>query len=236
MTTRISTGNPVAANPGGWPGVQQPGGASGAPGEAQLRGVPAAAAGAGGASPTDLITPPAGASVEAAYYFLQSAQPTSPQVLPLLNIAPPGAEPPLGFTLPATAGGADPRGIPGRSAVPGQHLGSTAPATPGIELGAQPLVPAVPPASAFGVPNEASLRAIPAVAAGGVKAAPLPAAATPAGDGSLPYFLTPGGVTPAVPAGSWYVLDERTPFTAAPQIPAAEVADFRPEVRAGTPA
>lgn len=223
MTTSISTNNPVAAGPGGLPG------------EAPLRGVPAAAAGASGGAPTDLVQAPSSAQAEAAYYFLEAARPTSPQVLPLLNIAPPGAEPPLGFTLPATAGGADPRGAPGRSAIPGQHLGSTAPATPGIELGAQPFVPAVPPASAFGVPNEASLRAAPAVAAGGVKAAPLPAAATPAGDGSLPYFLTPGGATPAVPAGSWYFLDELTPFTAAAPIPAAEVAGFRPEVLAATP-
>ena len=166
MTTSRNTSNPVPAPTAG--------GASGVPSEAQLRGVPAAASGVTGGAPTDANGLASGTSAEAAYYFLQAAQPSSPQVLPLLNVAPPGAEPPLGFTVPATAGGADPRGVPGRTAVPGQHLGSTAPATPAVELGAQPFVPAVPPASSFAPPNEVNLRPAPAVAAGATKAAHSP--------------------------------------------------------------
>ncbi len=230
MTTSISTSsNPAAI--ASLPGVQAPSGVSGAPGEAQQRGVPAAAAGAAGASPTDLITPPAGTSAEAAYYFLQSAQPTSPQVLPLLNVAPPDAEPPLGFTVPATAGGADPRGLPGRTAVPGQHLGSTAPATPGIELGAQPFVPAVPPASSFGAPSEQGLRTAPAAAAGGAKGSPLPAVQAPGVAASLPYFVQPAAGAGGV---SFYFLDELASFTAAPAVPDTELPGVRPEVLPGT--
>ena len=164
MTTSLNTSNPL-------PGPAA-GGATGLPGEAQARGVPAAASGLTGGAPTDATGLASGTSADAAYYFLQAAQPSSPQVLPLLNVAPPGAEPPLGFTVPATAGGADPRGVPGRTAVPGQHLGSTAPATPVIELGAQPFVPAVPPASSFAPPNEVNLRPAPAVAAGATKTSP----------------------------------------------------------------
>lgn len=230
MTTRISTGNRVAAGQGGWPGLQQPGGATGAPGEAQLRGVPAAAAGATGAAPTDGVGVPSATSADAAYYFLQAAQPGSPQVLPLLNLAPPGAEPPLGFTVPATAGAAHPRGAPGRSAVPGQHLGSTVPATPGIELGAQPLVPAVPPASAFGVPSEHTVRPAPAAAAGAARLSPQSPALVPASGDLVPH----GSQTFGLLGGpSLYFLDELV-SPGAP-VPADEpaAAAILPQVLAG---
>ena len=167
--------------------------ANGVPGEAVLRSVPAALAGATGASPQPLLSTPSPESAEALYFLLDSARPTSPQVLPILNLTPPGFEPPLGFTVPASATAADPRGIPGRTAVPGQHLGSTTPKTPGIELGAQPLAPRVSPASAYGAPSEESLRGTPTLAASTVGVSPRPVIAALGGNGSSPYFLGEAG-------------------------------------------
>jgi len=229
-----------------------------------MRTVPAAVAGASGVSPQPLITPPTSASAESLYYFLDSVQTTSPQVLPVLNLASPGFEPPLGFTLPSTATAADPRGLPGRTAAPGQHFGSTAPATPGIELGSQPFAAALPPASAFGARTEEPLRGAPAVAAGAAGASPQALVTVP-GPGSAEsyyYFLesvpptsprtlpaanpAPGDAgfgsvpdvglarLPRISGGSLYFLDEA--WSAAQTAPSAEPdpAGFRPELVPGT--
>jgi hypothetical protein len=252
MTTNIST-----------PSNLQPAGVSGQPGEAQLRTIPAAAAGASGASPQQLITPPDAGSAESLYYFLDSAQTTTPQVLPVLNLAPPGFEPPLGLTTPSTATAADPRGLPGRTAAPGQHFGSTAPATPAVELGSQPVAPAVPPASGFGAPTEEPLRGAPAAAAGaaGVSPQPLVTVPGPGSTGSLYYFLesvpaTSPGTLPAANLGpndggfgavpdlglasprivtpSPYFLAETWSPPRVPPAAEPESAGFRPELVPGT--
>jgi hypothetical protein len=132
-------------------------------------------------------------SGDALYFLIESARPTSPQVLPVLNLTPPGFEPPLGFTVPASSTAADPRGIPGRTAVPGQHLASTAPKTPGVELGAQPFAPRVPPASAYIAPSEEALRGTPALGAGTVAVSPQPVIGALGGNGASPYFLGEAG-------------------------------------------
>jgi len=253
MTTNIST--PSNVHPAGAPA------ASGQPSEAQLRVIPAALAGASGASPQPLITPPASGSAESLYYFLDSAQTTSPQVVPALNLAPPGREPPLGFAVPSTATAADPRSLLGRSAPPGQHFGSTTPATPGVELGAQPFVPAVPPASAFRAPTEEPLRGAPAAVAGAAGGSPQPLVTAPGTNGSYFYFLesvpptsprtvpaanvAPGGVSlgpvpelglaaPRSPIRDFYFLDELWSPATIPPTAAGDSAGFRPEVVPGT--
>lgn len=183
------------------------------PDGATARGVPAAAAGATGASPQPFLNPSSAHSGDVLYFLLDSARPASPQVLPVLNLAPPGFEPPLGFTIPAAATAADPRGLPGRTAAPGQHLGSTAHRTPGVELGAQPVAPRVSPASAFSPPGEESLRGSPSAVAGvgGVSLQPVISALGVPAD--RPYFLRESG-----PAGSSAPIGE-------PQAPA-----FSPEL------
>lgn len=190
MTTSLNTNS---VQPAGLPGPTPPTGGAPVPSESVMRSLPAASAGASGASPQPLLSAPGPESGDVLYFLVDSARPTSPQVLPVLNLAPPGFEPPLGFTVPATATAADPRGVPGRTAVPGQHLGSTAPKTPGIELGAQPFVPRISPASAFATPTEGSSRSAPAVTAGtgGVSLQPLVTAL--AGADSRPYFLHEAG-------------------------------------------
>ncbi|HUL11801.1 MAG TPA: hypothetical protein VLU73_06495 [Methylococcaceae bacterium] len=246
MTTNISTSsNPPSA------------GVSAVPSEAQLRVVPAAAAGASGLSPQPLITPPTSASAEPLYYFLDSARPTTPQTVPALNLAPPGFEPPLGVTAPTTATAADPRALLGRTAAPGQQFGSTAPVTPAVELGAQPFVPAVPPASAFRAPSEEPLRGAPAVAAGAAGVSPQPLVTAPGASESLYYFLESvaptsprtvpavnlapsdagfgavpdlGLASPRVATASPYFLAETWSPPQAPPAPEVEASGFRPEV------
>jgi cysteine desulfurase/selenocysteine lyase len=224
MTTNMSTSSPewppsalpdpaaltklanelFAALPGTGPAISAVGG--GAPTETSLRTFPAAGAGATGLSPQPLVAAPAPDSADPFYYLFESARPTSPHTLPALNLAPPGLDSALGFTVPATATAADPRSAPGRSAPLGQRFGSTVPATPVIELGAQPFVPAAPPASAFGAPTEESLRGAPAAGAGAAKVSPQPLVtpAAPGTTGSPYYFLdsvpsNPPRTVPAAP-------------------------------------
>ena len=58
------------------------------PSEAELRALPAALAGAAGASPQTLVTAPASGSTASRFYFLDAARPTSPRTLPALNLGP----------------------------------------------------------------------------------------------------------------------------------------------------
>ncbi|MBS1213235.1 MAG: cysteine desulfurase, partial [Proteobacteria bacterium] len=141
MTTSLSTSNSLpngAADVGHWPdGLPDPAvlarlaneflaalpgqsvEAIGVPGQrggvtapldvASLRDIPAVLAGASGASLQPVPTPSAGESL---YYFLESGRVTSPQVIPALNLTPPGLEPALGFTVPSAATAAEPGGRP----------------------------------------------------------------------------------------------------------------------------
>ncbi|MGZ8218563.1 hypothetical protein [Methylomagnum sp.] len=212
MTTSLNTSNgiapgPTAPTPSAAPPAGTPPVASSLkpPTETQARSLPGGAAGASGLSPVALAAPPSGESAETLYYFLESVQPSSPQVLPVANPQPPSLDPARrANTAPTTATAADPRGLQGRSAVPGQHHGSTAPVTPGIQAGAQPFAGAVPPASAFGPPQESHARSVPAALSGAA--------------GSSPYFLnqatpvSPGAVAGASVAGTsggaYYFVDE----------------------------
>lgn len=220
MTTSISTSNPPAT------GAGVPAASSvKPPGEAQARLVPAGVAGAAGQSPEPLVTTPSADSAEPLYYFLESARSTSPQVAPVLNLAPPSLDPILrGSVVPATATAADPRGLPGRTAPPGQHHGSTAPATPPVEIGAQPFAPEVPPASTYGLPKEQHLRGAPAAASGAAGTSPQPAVIGVTGYSDVPYLLEPSlptspGAVPApagVPGGGQlYFVEEALAFAKA---------------------
>lgn len=170
---------------------------TGFPSEDVLRTLPAALAGTTGQSPQALIDPGQAGGAEPLLYFLQSAQPSAPGVLPALRLDQPGLDPATGAIVPSALLAADPRSLPGRTAAPGQHLGSTAPATPGIELGAQPFAGAIPPASAFGPPTEDHIRDLTAAVAGGIGIAPS-AAHLPTDAG--PYFLA--SEYPAAPRGA----------------------------------
>ncbi len=160
------------------------------PNDINYRGAPAGAAGAVGASPQAFVSPDnAPQSGDLPYFLIESARPTTPHVLPVLNLAPLGLEPPLDFTVPALYTAADPRGLPARTAVPGQHMGSTAPKTPGFEVGAHPGAGHITPASAFTPPSEDALRASPSAGSGASGASLHPAVAAAGGTGSQPYFL-----------------------------------------------
>lgn len=199
MTTRLTTSDPSVPSQGegaGLPDVAglaalanalfmaRPGGAPPMkgltpPNEAQTYTVPAAVAGGTGLSPQPLVTAPAATSAETCYFLSESGAPTSPNVVPMVNVAPPGLEPGIGAHTPVMAQALNPRGLPERSAFPGQHVGSTVPHTPVIELGTQPFVPKIPPASALGIPTERTLRGVPAFAAGVGKTSPQPGVSTP---------------------------------------------------------
>jgi cysteine desulfurase/selenocysteine lyase len=91
----------------------------------------------------------------------------------------------------------------------GQNIGSTVPATLGIELGGLPFVPTVPPASAFGPPTEEPLlRALrDAAEVGGSYPQPLVTAPPFGSAQSLYYFLgspepTSPRTTPASPGAT----------------------------------
>jgi cysteine desulfurase/selenocysteine lyase len=120
-----------------------------------------------------------------------------------LDVAPPGLEPGLGTTLPANFSALDPRSLADLSAPPGLRLGSTAPATPGVEVGSLPGAAAIPPASAAELPDEAHLRALPAALAAAKDASPQHAlgVSSPLPGGAQFYFFdgiqpTPRAVTP----------------------------------------
>ena len=117
--------------------------------------------------------------------------------------------------------------LPGASVDPrslsGRDTGSTAHATPGVELGAQPFVPAVPPASAFGPPTEEPLRGAPGAAAAASGISPQPLVTVPASGStqSLYYFLdspepTSPRTVPAVPGAA----DLRHPSAPRAAVPA----------------
>jgi len=169
------------------------GGVPAAPAEPALRLAPAAAAGLSGRSPQGFVTPPAPADADVAFYFLRASEPTAPRTVPVLNVAPPGLEPGLGITPPANATALDPRSAASLSAPPGMRLGSTAPATPGVEVGALPAAAATPPASAFEFPDEAALSARPATLAGAAGSTAQPGVATPAPSPStMPFYFLDG--------------------------------------------
>ncbi|MGI2323675.1 MULTISPECIES: family 2A encapsulin nanocompartment cargo protein cysteine desulfurase [unclassified Methylococcus] len=189
------------------------------PSEAALRSIPAALAGAIGVSPRVLQEPLEPESTGSAFYFLESARPSSPQAVPNLNVVPPGFEPPLGFTVPTVWLAADPRSAPGRSAPPGLRLGSTAPVTPGVEVGALPVAGAIPPASAFGANRDVTSLPVSSELDGlngislGQSLAPAGSPLTAGGEGSEAslYFL---GETLALGGGSGFPeaeLDEGVP-------------------------
>jgi len=210
------------------------------PSEAVLRSIPAALAGAVGVSPRVLQEPPEPESAGSAFYFLESARPSSPQVLPNLNLAPPGFEPPLGFTVPTAWLAADPRSAPGRSAPPGLRLGSTAPVTPGVEVGALPFAGAVPPASAFGANRDVTPLPV-SSELDGLSGIPLSQPLAPAVPGSVPA----PAAQPPYPAGSpvtaggegseagWYFLGETLALGGGSGFPEAELDEGVPALVAG---
>ncbi len=168
------------------------------PGDAQLRTLPAVLAGATGQGPGTIVTAPAAADADAAFYFLRAAQPKTPGVVPALRPDLPGFDPSLSSAVPTAVSSVGPRSAPRRSGFPGSQLASSPPATPGIELGSQPFVGAIPPASAFDLPTEADLGALPALLAGAAGLSPQTgiAAVGAASTGAPHYFLDSAHSTP----------------------------------------
>ncbi|HQR52053.1 MAG TPA: family 2A encapsulin nanocompartment cargo protein cysteine desulfurase [Burkholderiales bacterium] len=186
--------SPAAGSPGIPGGARPPG----APAEPAFEGAPAAAAGLTGRSPHDFLTPPAPADAEASFYFLRSGESTSPRAVPALNPVPTGADSGLGVTPPASATAFHPRSVSDLSAPPGLRLGSTAPATPGVEVGAVPAVGAIPPSSAIELPDEAALRALPGTLAGATGSTPQHgvSASAPTSASAPFYFLDSAQAAP----------------------------------------
>ncbi|MET0217728.1 MAG: hypothetical protein ABW205_07355 [Burkholderiales bacterium] len=170
-----------------------------APADPALQLAPAAAAGLSGRSPQSLVTPPAPADAEAAFYFLRAGEPSTPRTVPALNLVPPGLEPGLGITPPASATALDPRSVANLSAPPAVRLGSTPRATPGVEVGALPAAGATPPASAFELPDEAALRALPAALAGAAGSTPQHGVAAPTATSLTVPFYFLDGIQPTPP-------------------------------------
>ena len=142
------------------------------PSEDILRRIPAGIAGLTGQSPASQNQSPKQTDADAGLYFLKSAEPTSPGVLPILRPDQKGYDPSLSSSAPAAVSTARPLASPTHASVPGTQHASTAPHTSGIELGSLPLAGAVPPASAFHKPGEEDLRTIPSLLAGSIGISP----------------------------------------------------------------
>ena len=119
-------------------------------------------------------------------------------MVPALRPDLPGFDPSLSSAVPTAVSSVGPRSAPRRSGFPGSQLASSPPATPGIELGSQPFVGAIPPASAFDLPTEADLGALPALLAGAAGLSPQTgiAAVGAASTGAPHYFLDSAHPTP----------------------------------------
>ena len=189
----------VVPGAGTLPGASaNPASAADIPDEEALRKIPAALAGGTGQSPVTLAQTPTVSDADAAFYFLKAAPTTSPGVLPLVRPDRPGTDPSLNSAAPAAISTANPRAPATHRGIPGSQQGSTPPHTPGIELGSQPFAGAVPPASAFPVPGEDSLRAAPGVLSGAAGASPA-AALGSTGQGEPHYFQGGALMSPRVP-------------------------------------
>ncbi|QSA98271.1 family 2A encapsulin nanocompartment cargo protein cysteine desulfurase [Methylococcus sp. EFPC2] len=157
------------------------------PDESALHGIPALLAGATGQRPETFLTPPAPVDEATPYYFLAAGQPSTPGVLPSWRPDPQGIDPTLSSAPANAVSTAGPRALPGRSSVPGEHLGSTPPYTQPVEVGSLPVAGHVPPASAFG--TNAEPRPVSPTASATPKSS--------ADQGSSLYFLDLAQVRPA---------------------------------------
>jgi len=168
------------------------------PSDDVLRRIPAGLAGVTGQSPASLNQSSNQTDADTSLYFLKSAEPTSPGVLPILRPDQKGFDPTLSSSAPAAVSASRPLASPTHTSVPGTQHGSTAPHTPGVELGSLPFASAVPPASAFHKPGEEDLRAIPSLLAGAVGSSPQSglAASGTAVEGTPHYFLDSANQAP----------------------------------------
>jgi hypothetical protein len=154
------------------------------PNEEDLRKIPAGLSGVSGQSPVSFAKSPNPSDTDVGFYFLKTIQTSSPGTVPVLRPDRSGLDPTLSSALPAGISSAGSSFSPGHGRLPGSHLGSSAPNTPGIELGSQPFAGAVPPASAISTPGETLLRSLGIGGAAG--ASPKNGPGTTA---SLHYFL-----------------------------------------------
>ena len=204
--------------------------------EPALQSAPGAAAGATGQSADAFAGFPASADIGAPFYFLRGGNVTSPRAAPALNVMPAGSEPPFGVSAPASFTALDPRSLAGRSTPPGVHSASTAPATPGVEIGSFPAAGAVSPASAFDFPGESELRTVPAALAGAAGASPQHVVGVPTSvaAGSSFYFLDSIHTVPPRAATPLNIKLRDADLDLLPDL-GLEPASISPSLSAGTP-
>ena len=204
--------------------------------EPALQSAPGAAAGATGQSADAFAGFPASADIGAPFYFLRGGNVTSPRAAPALNVMPAGSEPPFGVSAPASFTALEPRSLAGRSTPPGVHSASTAPATPGVEIGSFPAAGAVSPASAFDLPGESELRTVPAALAGAAGASPQHVVGVPTSvaAGSSFYFLDSIHTVPPRAATALNIKSRDADLDLLPDL-GLEPASISPSLSAGTP-
>ena len=169
------------------------------PNEEDLRKIPAGLAGISAQSPTLFQNPTGLDESSQGFYFLKAGTPSSPGVLPVLRPDLRTLDPSLGTSGTNALSAARPHAHAGNQSLPGSQHGSLPIHTPGVEAGSQPIAAAIPPLSAFEVPNETTLRSLPGLTSGSSGFTVPQVHSHADGVSGAAYFLDDLSLTPGIP-------------------------------------